>query len=68
MATRDTYTGRKDYFINYAKENLKRVPLDLTKDRYEEVKRAAQEQGESMNGYIKRAIEMRMKMDQQNGT
>ena len=60
MEKRDTYTGRKDYFLEYAKRNLKRVPLDLPKEQYEKLKEVAQESGESINGYIKKAIEERM--------
>lgn len=60
MEKRDTYTGRKDYFLEYAKRNLKRVPLDLPKEQYEKLKEVAKESGESINGYIKKAIEERM--------
>lgn len=45
-----------EYTMKYAKEHLKRVPLDLTLDFYEEVKACASSNGESLNGFIKRAI------------
>ena len=44
------------YNIKYAKEKLKRVPLDVQKDKYEEIKAHAEKQDESVNGFIKRAI------------
>lgn len=53
----------RDYSLKYAKEKLKRVPLDLTKERYEEVKAAAERQGSSVNGYIKDAITEKMSRD-----
>lgn len=44
----------------YRKENIKRVPLDITKEKYEEIKSAATASGESVNGYIKKAIDTRL--------
>ncbi len=46
----------KEYSIKYAKEKLKRVPLDLTLEKYAELKAAAESNGESINGMIKRLI------------
>ena len=46
----------RDYSIQYAKEKLKRVPLDMRKDEYERTKSAAEAAGESVNGYIKKAV------------
>lgn len=51
---------RKDYLLNYAKNKYKRVPLDLPKDKYEEVKAAADHVGETVNGFIKTAIDERI--------
>ncbi|SCH88800.1 Uncharacterised protein [uncultured Clostridium sp.] len=45
---------------NYAKKNLKRIPLDVQKEKYEEIKAAAEASGESVNDYIKKAIDERM--------
>ena len=47
----------KEYSIKYAKEKLKRVPLDLTKEKYAELQAAAELTGESVNGFIKRLID-----------
>lgn len=44
------------YNMNYAKTKLKRIPLDVQKEKYEEIKIAADSAGETVNGYIKKAI------------
>ena len=44
----------------YKKTHLKRVPLDLTFEKYEIVKNAATAAGESVNGYIKAAVDLRL--------
>ena len=51
------------YDIEYAKNKLKRVPLDVQKEKYEEIKAAATAAGESVNGYIKKAVDQRMKRE-----
>ena len=51
------------YNMNYAKTKLKRIPLDVQKEKYEEIKTAADSAGETVNGYIKRAIDERMERD-----
>ncbi|MDO4301066.1 MAG: hypothetical protein Q4D26_06710 [Clostridia bacterium] len=52
------------YNIEYAKKNLKRIPLDVTKEKYQEIKNASEKAGESVNGYIKKAIDDRMNNEQ----
>lgn len=52
--------NKKQYTMDYAKTHLKRIPLDVQIDMYEKIKRAAEEAGESVNGYIKRSIEKRL--------
>ena len=54
---------RKESRYNYAKKNLKRIPLDVQKEKYEEIKAAAESAGESVNGYIKKAVDERMERD-----
>ena len=44
----------------YKASNIKRVPLDMQKSAYEQVKAAADAAGESVNGWIKGAIEARL--------
>ncbi len=60
-----TPTNRNEYMYEYAKEKLKRIPLDVQKSKYEEIKAAADAAGESVNGYIKTAIDQRMERDNQ---
>ena len=55
--------AKSKYDIEYAKAKLKRIPLDVQKEKYEEIKTAATAAGESVNGYIKKAIDQRMEHD-----
>lgn len=52
--------SKAQYDMEYAKKKLKRIPLDVTKDKYREIKTAAEAANESVNGYIKRAIDNRI--------
>ena len=54
---------RKESMYKYAREKLKRIPLDVQKEKYEEIKAAADAAGEKVNGYIKKAIDERMQRD-----
>ena len=54
---------RKESMYKYAKNNLKRIPLDIQKEKYEEIKAAADAAGEKVNEYIKNAIKQRMERD-----
>lgn len=54
---------RKEYIYQYAKEKLKRIPLDVPKSSYEEIKNHAEAHSESVNGFIKRAIQETMERD-----
>ena len=51
------------YDNEYAQNKLKRIPLDVQKEKYEEIKAAATAAGESVNGYIKKAVDERMERD-----
>ena len=51
---------RKESMMKYAKENLKRIPLDVQKAEYDKIKAAADMAGEKVNAYIKEAIKQRM--------
>ena len=58
------YSEKKtEYNLNYAKTKLKRIPLDIQNEKYEEIKNAADQAGESVNGYIKKAINQRIERD-----
>ena len=50
----------------YAKENLKRIPLDVQKAEYDKIKAAADNAGEKVNAYIKGAIKQRMDRESAN--
>ncbi len=54
---------RKEYIYQYAKEKLKRIPLDVPKSTYEEIKAHAEARSESVNGFVKRAISEAMERD-----
>lgn len=54
---------KKSYDIQYAKDKLKRIPLDVSKEKYEAIKAVADSVNESVNGYIKKSIDMRMEQD-----
>ena len=51
---------RMGTMMEYAKKNLKRIPLDVQKEKYDEIKAAAEAAGESVNGFIKKAVDFRM--------
>lgn len=55
-----TKEDKTKYDIEYAKKKLKRIPLDVQKEKYDEIKAAADAAGEKVNGYIKKAIDERM--------
>ena len=62
----DTKKKRKsEYDVGYAKANIKRVPLDMQKADYEELKSVAESCGEKVNEYIKKAIKQRMEREGQ---
>lgn len=54
---------RKETMMEYAKKNLKRIPLDVQRDYYEQIKAHAAGRGESVNGFIKRAVNEAMERD-----
>lgn len=55
--------NKKNYNANYAKTNLKRIPLDVQKEKYDQIKAAADTAGEPVNSYIKRAVDDRMERE-----
>ena len=52
---------RKEYLYRYQKQKLKRIPLDVTKEFYEEIAVRANSCNMSVNGYIKQAIEEKIR-------
>lgn len=61
----DDETKRKaaERSMRYAKKRLKRVPLDVRKEEYEEIASAAEAAGESVRAYILGAVRVRMAQD-----
>jgi len=59
-------SNKTKYDLEYAKKKLKRIPLDVQKEKYDEIKAAATAAGESVNGYIKKAIDDRMEREAEN--
>ena len=59
-------SNKTKYDLEYAKKKLKRIPLDVQKEKYDEIKAAAAVAGESVNGYIKKAIDDRMEREAEN--
>lgn len=55
--------NRNDYFTQYKKEKYKRIPLEVSKEKYEQIKDHATNNNETVNGFIKRAIDETMERD-----
>ena len=55
-----TTEAQKKATAKYKANKLKRIPLDVQKSKYEVIKSHAEARGESVNGFIKRAIEETM--------
>lgn len=54
---------RGEYLKRYKKEVLSRIAVDVKKEYREEIQRHADRCGESLTGYIKRAVQMRMEQE-----
>lgn len=48
--------NKTEYQRNYRKEKLKRIPLEVSHDYYQIIKDHTEKTKESVNGFIKRAI------------
>lgn len=60
MAISDSQTKAT---LKYAKEKLKRIPLDVKKEDYERYKDFAESKGISVRGFIVEAIEEKMERE-----
>lgn len=47
----------KEQTLKYAREKLKRVPLDMQLSDYDKLKQTATDNGFTVNGFIKEAIQ-----------
>ena len=54
---------RTAYQTAYKTANYKRVPLEIKIDKYDEIKAHSLAQSETVNGFIKRAIDETMRND-----
>ena len=54
---------KKSYDIKYAREKLKRIPLDVRKEEYDQLEQIALAKGEKIQTYIKKAIAERAEKD-----
>lgn len=57
-----TTASQKNASIKYAKENLKRIPLDVKKEEYEQIKKAADKADKSVRAFILDAIKEKISM------
>lgn len=55
--------GKTEYKNNWQKENVDRVNLTMPKGKKDTIKAHAEAQGESVNGFINRAIDETMERD-----
>ena len=55
--------NKAKYNMKYKKEHYKQIPLQVTFDKYEEIKLSAEKHGEKVNTYIKKAIDERLSKD-----
>ncbi|MDD5956806.1 MAG: hypothetical protein PUC40_07490 [Lachnospiraceae bacterium] len=51
---------KRDYIRDYNKNHYKRIPLNITHELYQKIKSASDSRGESVNGFIKKAISERL--------
>lgn len=54
---------KKKYNAQYKKDHFKRIPLEVQNEKYDQIKTAADKVNESVNGYIKKAVEMRIESE-----
>ena len=66
MNTTKTSNSQKKATIKYAKNNLKRIPLDVQLDEYEKLKTFALANGYTINGFIKESFREKMKKIENN--
>lgn len=57
--------NKTEYQRNYRKEKLKRISLEVPHDYYNTIKAHTETTHESVNGFIKRAINETIKRDTQ---
>ena len=63
MEAKKDLSKKTKYNLQYAKEKIKRVPLDMRLSDYDALKEAAAAAGEGVNTYIKKAVAQRMERE-----
>lgn len=58
--------GKKDYVNDYKKRTLKRIPLEVSKEKYDQIKTVADSAGISVNGWIKKLIDGALKAQEES--
>lgn len=53
--------NKKRYNIEYTRTHLKRIPLNVQKEKYEEIRSAADASGKCVRAWIKEAIDARLR-------
>lgn len=59
--------AQKNATAKYKKNNYKRIPFDVPIERYDAIKNHATKTGESVNGFINRAIDTQINIDEEKG-
>ncbi|MBR6902668.1 MAG: hypothetical protein IKN39_02115 [Clostridia bacterium] len=67
MANKPYNENKKKYNMEYERTKIHRIPLNVQNAKYDEIKSHAEKQGETVNGFIKRAIDEQIKRDNQEG-
>jgi len=62
-ASHTSTESQKRATLKYAKDKLKRIPLDVQTEQYEQIKAATDATGEKVNAYIKKAVSNRMESE-----
>ena len=60
--------GKTEYKNQWQKENVDRVNLTMPKGRKDEIKAHAEKQGESVNGFINKAIDEKIVRDKESSS
>ena len=54
---------KTEYMRNYRKNKLRRIPFEVPIEKYEQIKSHTETTGETVNGFIKRAIDETIEND-----
>lgn len=60
MLSDNAKQNKMKYTNEWKRQNVKRISLEVSHDKYNEIKSVADLKGEKVNTYIKNAIDMRL--------